>query len=139
MAVFPLCPSYRHVEEMMAKRGVYLTYETVRMTYISHHTARMESRTARRPGSGLSRSMMLCTCAVTTDESLAGIRRQKAGQIIAAGVTHEVLFEAVEKSINDRIDDAYRTKYKGSPYLNPMIGARARAATVRITPRAFHR
>src|SRR5919206_2380366 len=61
--------------------------------------------------------------------------RQKAGRIIAAGMTKEVTFEPVEGPINDRIDDAYRAKYRGSPYLSPMIGARARAATVRIAPR----
>lgn len=60
--------------------------------------------------------------------------RQKAGRITAAGMTKDVGFEPVEGSINDRIDDAYRTKYHGSPYLEPMIGARARAATVRILP-----
>jgi len=61
--------------------------------------------------------------------------RQKAGRIIAAGMTTEVTFEPVNGPINDRIDDAYRTKYRGSPYLGPMIGARARSATVRIMPR----
>lgn len=61
--------------------------------------------------------------------------RQKAGRITAAGMTKEVRFEPVDGKINDRIDDAYRTKYKGSPYLRPMIGAGARAATVKIMPR----
>ena len=61
--------------------------------------------------------------------------RQKAGRIIAAGMTKEVAFEPVNGSINDSIDDAYRSKYGGSPYLKPMIGAGARAATVRIIPR----
>ncbi len=61
--------------------------------------------------------------------------RQKAGRIIAAGMTKEVSFEPVEGSINNRIDDAYRAKYKGSPHLNPMISARARSATVKIMPR----
>ena len=61
--------------------------------------------------------------------------RQKAGRIIAAGMTKEVAFEPVGGSINDSIDDAYRSKYAASPYLKPMIGARARAATVRIMPR----
>jgi Uncharacterized protein conserved in bacteria (DUF2255) len=37
--------------------------------------------------------------------------------------------------INDRIDDAYRAKYARSPYLSPMISARARAATVQVIPR----
>ena len=62
--------------------------------------------------------------------------RQKAGRIIAAGMTKEVTFEPVEDSINDRIDDTYRAKYRGSQYLNPMIGARARSATVKVMPRA---
>jgi hypothetical protein len=61
--------------------------------------------------------------------------KQKAGRITAAGMTKEVLFEPVAGPINDRIDDAYRAKYKGSPYLAPMINARARAATVKILPR----
>jgi hypothetical protein len=61
--------------------------------------------------------------------------RQKAGRILAAGMTKEVTFEPVEGPINDRIDDAYRTKYHGSPYLRPMIGGPARSATVKILPR----
>jgi hypothetical protein len=61
--------------------------------------------------------------------------RQKAGRIIAAGMTKEVSFEAIVGSINDSIDDAYRAKYHTSPYLTPMISARARAATVKVVPR----
>jgi hypothetical protein len=61
--------------------------------------------------------------------------RQKAGRIIAAGMTQDVAFEPVDGLMNDRIDDAYRSKYDSSPYLKPMIGARARSATVRIMPR----
>jgi hypothetical protein len=68
--------------------------------------------------------------------------RQKAGRIIAAGMTKEVALEPVEGSgndrMNDRIDEAYRVKYRGSPYLEPMIGKRARSATVKITPRETH-
>lgn len=59
---------------------------------------------------------------------------QKAGLITAAGISTEVAFEPVEGPINDRIGDAYRAKYHGSPYLEPMIGARARSATIKITP-----
>lgn len=62
--------------------------------------------------------------------------KQKAGQITAAGKTTDVTFEQVAGEINDRIDAAYRTKYASSPYLKPMIGDRARGATVRISPRA---
>ncbi|MGH8199619.1 MAG: DUF2255 family protein [Steroidobacteraceae bacterium] len=61
--------------------------------------------------------------------------QQKAGRILAAGMTKEVSFEPVDDPIQTRIDDAYRAKYSGSPYLAPMIGARARAATVIVSPR----
>ena len=75
--------------------------------------------------------------AATTDKSPAGqaALEQKAGRITTAGMTREVAFELVQGAINDRIDDAYRAKYKRSPYLKPMIGERARSATVKITPR----
>jgi hypothetical protein len=62
--------------------------------------------------------------------------RQKAGRITAAGMTRDASFEPVTGSINERIDEAYRAKYAGSPYLPSMVGSRARSATVRITPRA---
>ena len=61
---------------------------------------------------------------------------QKAGRIMAAGMTIEVGFEPVAGAVNNRIDDAYRAKYRGSPYLDPMIGERARSATVKIEPGA---
>jgi hypothetical protein len=64
--------------------------------------------------------------------------RQKSGRISAAGMTREVAFEPLDASgddqVNDQIDEAYRAKYRGSPYLKPMIGERARSATVRIVP-----
>jgi hypothetical protein len=61
--------------------------------------------------------------------------RQKAGRITVAGMTKEVTFDLVDGPISDAIDDAYRTKYRDSPYLGSMIGAWASAATVRILPR----
>jgi hypothetical protein len=61
--------------------------------------------------------------------------KQRAGRITGAGMTKEVAFQPVDGALNDRIDDAYRAKYSGSPYLKPMIGARARSATVKILPR----
>ena len=60
--------------------------------------------------------------------------RERAGQITAAGMTLNVALEPVDGAINDRIDDAYRAKYRNSPYLPPMIEPGARAATVKITP-----
>jgi hypothetical protein len=50
-------------------------------------------------------------------------------------MTKEVSFEPIEGAINDRIDDAYRAKYRSSPYLASMIGSRARAATMKVVPR----
>lgn len=61
--------------------------------------------------------------------------RQKAGQILATGLTKEVTFEPVEGSVLDSIDEAYRAKYRGNRYLEPMIGTRARSATLKIAPR----
>jgi hypothetical protein len=62
--------------------------------------------------------------------------RQKAGRITTARMIMEVTFEPVDGPINDRIDDAYQANYKGSRYLNPMIGTRARSATVKVVPLA---
>ena len=65
--------------------------------------------------------------------------RQKAGRITAAGMTKEVSFEPVDGSINDLVDDAYCTKYRGSPYLKPMISELARSATVKVMPKGARR
>ena len=59
--------------------------------------------------------------------------RRKVGRIIAP-VTKEVRFEPISGSINDRIDDAYRAKYRDSPDLSSMISTRARSATVKVMP-----
>ena len=69
--------------------------------------------------------------------------RQKAGRITTAGMTKQVKFTPVKakvgekaaETVNDLIDEAYRAKYKRSKFLAPMIGARARSATVRVMPR----
>lgn len=60
--------------------------------------------------------------------------KQKAGKIKAAGIEKKVRFEPIEGSINEEIDQAYRKKYAGSPYLNSMISERSKAATVQILP-----
>ena len=60
--------------------------------------------------------------------------RQTRGRITAAGMTRDVAFEPIVGDVNDRVDEAYRARYRRSPYLSPMIGARARAATVKIAP-----
>jgi hypothetical protein len=66
-------------------------------------------------------------------------KSQQAGRIQAGGKEFDVSFEVVEgspgASVDDHVDAAYRLKYAASPYLEPMISDRAKAATVRITPR----
>lgn len=57
------------------------------------------------------------------------------GRIRAAGSVHEVTFDPAPSELTDRVDAAYRAKYAPSPYLPPMISARARAAGIRIRPR----
>jgi hypothetical protein len=59
---------------------------------------------------------------------------QKAGRITASGMVKEVDFDRVDGPISDLIDEAYQAKYKGSPYLPAMIGARARSATLGSRP-----
>lgn len=62
--------------------------------------------------------------------------REGGGQITAASATDDVAFHPVDDdALCDRIDEAYRARYGGSPYLGAMISDRARAATVRISPR----
>jgi hypothetical protein len=61
--------------------------------------------------------------------------RQEAGRITAAGLTKEVNFEPAEEAVNDLIDEAYRKKYQGSPYLDHMVAEPARSAAVKIAPR----
>jgi hypothetical protein len=73
----------------------------------------------------------------TTEPRPAGTKpryQKKAGRIIAAGISNDVSFEPVHDAINDTIDAAYKSKYKSSPYLQPMIGPRARSTTMKIVP-----
>ena len=60
--------------------------------------------------------------------------RQKAGRITAGGIKRDVRFTRADDTLATRIDEAYKAKYASSPYLAPMIGNKARAATVVILP-----
>ncbi|CAN7343599.1 DUF2255 family protein [Mesorhizobium sp. LjNodule214] len=61
--------------------------------------------------------------------------RQRAGKITAAGLALDAAFEPVDGAVNDAVDAAYKKKYATSPYLAPMVGSRARSATIKISPR----
>jgi len=60
------------------------------------------------------------------------------GRIQAGGVEKDVTFVAeVAPDINDRIDAAYRTKYRRYPqYVAPMLAPEVRAATIKLVPRS---
>ncbi len=60
--------------------------------------------------------------------------KQGAGRITAAGITKEVTFETANGEVNDLVDAAYQDKYKGSPYVAPMIEPKIRSATIKILP-----
>lgn len=72
----------------------------------------------------------------TTSRWYGSARAQRAGRITAGGVQRDVTFTLVDDgAVNDQIDDAYRAKYAGSPYLPPVLTEKVRAATVRVDPR----
>jgi len=61
--------------------------------------------------------------------------KQKAGKITAAGMTKLVKFKPVSGEINNRIDEKYKIKYKGSPFVKGMTSEKVREATIRIIGR----
>lgn len=59
---------------------------------------------------------------------------QKAGKIQGAGMERKVRFEPVtDTEMNKLIDEAYRKKYAGDEYLEPMVKEGPKGATVKIT------
>ena len=61
--------------------------------------------------------------------------QQKAGRIIAAGMTKEVTFEPVDGTINNRIDDAYPGEVQRQPVPQPYDRRTRRSATIKVMPR----
>jgi hypothetical protein len=60
------------------------------------------------------------------------------GRITSAGVTKNVTFaEEPDPAVNDRLDAAYRTKYRSydQRYVDPMVTRTARETTLRLVPR----
>jgi hypothetical protein len=65
-------------------------------------------------------------------------RANGTGRIRAGGVEKDVTFTPIaDAETEDRIDDAYRTKYRsyGAAYTGPMTTPAARATTLKLTPR----
>jgi hypothetical protein len=61
------------------------------------------------------------------------------GHIRSGGVDKDVTFDAVEDDINDELDAAFRTKYSryDARFVDPMLAPEARAATLKLVPRAI--
>jgi hypothetical protein len=60
------------------------------------------------------------------------------GRIRAGGVEKDVTFvEETDPGVNDRIDAAYRAKYRGygAHFVNTMVAPEARATTIKLAPR----
>jgi hypothetical protein len=65
------------------------------------------------------------------------VLRHPEGRIRAGGVERDVAFEDTAGTARDAIDQAYRARYARYPgaYVDPMVSAAARAATLRLAAR----
>ena len=66
------------------------------------------------------------------------VHASRAAHIRAGGVEKDVTLVAVtDAATDDRIDEAYRAKYRsyGAAYIGPMTTPAARATTLELTPR----
>jgi hypothetical protein len=67
-----------------------------------------------------------------------GTRARHEGRIRAGGVQKDVTFVDVDGDVADRIDDAYRTKYRryAASIVGSTLTAEARSATIKLVPRS---
>jgi len=68
-----------------------------------------------------------------------GTQVRHEGHIQAGGVHKDVAFvEETARDINDRIDAAYRTKYRryAASIVNSIVSPEARSATIKLVPRS---
>lgn len=57
------------------------------------------------------------------------------GHISVGGVEKDVTFTFLsDTTLIDQVDEAYRSKYFDSPYLQPILGDAPRSATVQLNP-----
>ena len=66
-----------------------------------------------------------------------GTRGTHEGRVWAGGVEKDVRFEDANHALDDRLDAAYRTKYRhyAASIIDRITSARARATTLRLVPR----
>jgi hypothetical protein len=69
---------------------------------------------------------------------IASRGRTGEARIRAGGVERDVMIEDAGDAVNDRVDAAYRTKYRrhAATIVDGITNARARATTLRVVPGA---
>ena len=67
-----------------------------------------------------------------------GTQVRHEGHIKAGGVDKDVIFADPDPALNDQIDAAYRSKYRGysAQHLHPMVAPEARSTTIKLVPRS---
>ena len=67
-----------------------------------------------------------------------GTQVRNEGHIRAGGVEKDVTFMDADHDIDDELDAAYRAKYRryAARFISPMVSPEARAATIKLVPRA---
>jgi hypothetical protein len=73
-----------------------------------------------------------------TSSWFRGAQVRHEGHIQAGGVDKDVTFVDADPDINDQIDAAYRSKYRryAASLVDPVVSPQARAATIKLVPRA---
>lgn len=67
-----------------------------------------------------------------------GTQVRREGRIETGGLDRDVMFVDADPEINDKLDAAYRTKYRryAASIVNSIVSAKARATTIKLVPHA---
>jgi hypothetical protein len=67
-----------------------------------------------------------------------GTQARHEGRIKAGGVAKDVTFVDADPEINDKLDAAYRTKYRryAANIINSIVTPKARSTTLKVVPRS---
>jgi hypothetical protein len=73
-----------------------------------------------------------------TSAWFCGTRVRHEGHIEAGGVAKDVTFVDADPGINDKLDAAYRTKYRryAASIINSIVTPKARSTTMKVVPRS---
>ena len=65
-----------------------------------------------------------------------GTHVRREGRIESGGLDRDVMFVDADPEINDKLDAAYRTKYRryAASIVNSIVSAKARATTIKLVP-----